>query len=68
MRDIKRIGRLLTALQKLWDIFPDMRFWQIINLIVGDKVFQNIRDPFFLEDDVWLLAIENTIKKFTENQ
>lgn len=68
MRDIKRIGNLLTAFQKLWNIFPDMRFWQIINLLAEDKVFQKIRDPFFLEDDAWLLAIENTIKKFTENQ
>ena len=64
MRDIKRIAKFLVKLNTLWQMFPDMRFWQIVSLITEDAIFMNMKDPFFLEDDKWMTAIDNTIKKY----
>jgi hypothetical protein len=66
MRDIKRIDKVMDAITELWKILPDFRFWQIINIITEDENFKGIRDPFFMEDDKWLYAIERAIHRFSK--
>lgn len=63
MRDFKRIHNLLVAFETLWNLFPDMRLWQVINLIWDNT--DTKKDPFFIEDDVWLAAIQKTIDKYS---
>ena len=64
MRDSNRIHVLLSAFERLWNKFPDMRLFQLINLI-WDNTTEGNRDPFFIEDDKWLAAIEKTIEKYS---
>ena len=68
MRDVKRIDEVANAIVELWSILPDFRFWQIISVIAEDEVFKGIRDPFFVEDDRWLLAIKRTIQRFSQKE
>lgn len=60
MRDIKRIGKFLGQFMKLWYMFPDWRFGQLVVNIFG-------RDPFYIEDDKALEMIEYQIKEYEEN-
>ena len=64
MRDPKRTYAILAKMKELWNMFPDMRFWQIIELITSDEILQNVSDPFFIEDDKCLEAINNIINKY----
>ena len=64
MRDPKRSYALLAKVQELWNMFPDLRFWQVISLITKDEIFKNMKDPFFVEDDKWIEAVDNIIKKY----
>ena len=59
MRDINRIDPLLAKLGALWKQYPDMRFGQlIINLLDNPE-----RDPWCIEDDVWMEMIETYLKE-----
>lgn len=68
MRDVKRIDEVANAIAELWSILPDFRFWQIISVITADEVFKGIQDPFFVEDDRWLVAIKRTIQRFSPKE
>lgn len=65
MRKIERIPELTAKIEELWNMFPDLRFWQLVSLIAEDEIFKDLRDPFYLEDDKWLEAVERVIKKYT---
>lgn len=60
MRDPKRIPIVLEALQRLWESAPDLRFGQVISVLV-DRIEHNKRDPFNIEDDVWIDVIKNQV-------
>lgn len=63
MRDPKRIRKICDLICVFWTRNSDLRFWQVISIIVGalPKEKQN-RDPFFFEDDIWEEAIKNAGK------
>lgn len=56
MRDIKRIEPLLNQLQSKWEAMPDMRFFQMIE-VVKSKLGKD--DCFNVEDRKALEAIES---------
>lgn len=58
-RDIHRIDILLDLLGQVWDLYPDMRFGQlIINLGLDD---------FYKEDDVAIKELRDFLDKEYEN-
>lgn len=48
MRDTKRIDRVLDKVSKLWHVYPDMRFGQLLE----NYVFEDKETMFFDEDDI----------------
>lgn len=52
MRDPKRIGRVLSALEHYWRRYPDLRLGQIVGNFSGDI------DPYYFEDDRLAEALE----------
>lgn len=57
MRDKKRIKEFCNKLAELWEQVPDMRFFQLVINIMGDKDF------FYMEDDYAIVAIEQYIDR-----
>lgn len=58
-RDVHRIDALLDLLGQVWDLYPDMRFGQlIINLGLDD---------FYKEDDVAISELRDFLDKEYEN-
>ena len=49
MRDKKRIKRILNKVNKLWDLYPDQRFFQLLSNYtqLGAREY----DPFHFSDE-----------------
>ena len=54
MRDPQRIDPVIDALRAAWKRQPDMRLGQLIQAVA----YSDPRDPYYLEDDVWLDLID----------
>ena len=61
MRKIERIEPFMDKVKEIWEKNPDLRFWQLIELITSRCYELDKTDPFFWEDDKWLELID---KKF----
>lgn len=63
MRDKKRIDRILKLIKNLWKKYPDLRFLQLIDVIMvyGDI---KISDLFYIEDETLEYAIRLFIDKY----
>lgn len=48
MRDRDRITMIVTKLKELWRGYPDLRFWQLVEML---RAWTGVEDPFDLEDD-----------------
>ena len=59
MRDINRIDPFLDALGKLWKIFPDLRFAQVVNMLKNSGGWY---DMFYVEDNKVLEVIDKLIE------
>lgn len=46
MRDPKRIPKILKAIEKVWEKYPDMRLGQLIANVVDESAI------YFLEDEL----------------
>ena len=62
MRDPKRIDSILEKIGKLWKMFPDLRFFQLIGIIKFDYK----GSLFYLEDNQLLKSLEQTIKDYSK--
>jgi uncharacterized protein YihD (DUF1040 family) len=52
MRDINRIDKVTNMIKLLWLSYPDLRFFQLIEMIVEKSVHvKQSEDLFYLEDD-----------------
>lgn len=58
MRDKKRIKPFLAEVNKLWAMYPDYRFGQLIYMIADNM---HCGDIFFPEEKDWLKSIEELI-------
>lgn len=56
MRDPKRIKEVLKEVERIWNIYPDLRFWQLICLL--DNKLPPI-PKFYQEDDETLEELKN---------
>lgn len=64
MRDIRRIRKFCNRLATAWELFPDLRFGQLLfNIFVQIK--NEGKDPFYLEDDAMIKRIEQYIENHT---
>lgn len=61
MRKIERIEPFMNKVKEIWEKNPDLRFCQLIELIMSRCDELDKTDPFFWEDDKWLELID---KKF----
>jgi len=53
MRDTNRIDKVTNMIKLLWLSYPDLRFFQLIEMIVEKSVtfHKQFEDLFYLEDD-----------------
>lgn len=52
MRDINRIDIITKELNDLWKNYPDLRFFQLINMLEHKiKTKLDINDLFYIEDN-----------------
>jgi len=58
MRNINRIEPFLDKLGEAWKKYPDLRFSQLILILLSGYG----KDPFYVEDDVWLVVFDAYIK------
>lgn len=63
MRDINRIEPFIEKLLELWKLYPDLRFFQLVEFI---KKQLNVVDAFYIEDNETLKIIENLLKANSE--
>lgn len=56
MRDPKRIKEVLKEVERIWNVYPDLRFWQLICLL--DNTLSPI-PKFYQEDDETLEELKN---------
>ena len=62
MRDPKRIRAFCNRLAIIWEMFPDLRFGQLIT-IVFEHFRETNTDPFYVEDQAMINAIEKRFIK-----
>ena len=58
MRDPKRIQAFCNRLARAWETVPDLRFGQIINIVLSD----GRGDGFYDEDDKMIERIEKDLR------
>lgn len=67
MRDINRIERIIYKIGKLWTMYPDQRFFQLLsNYTPLGHFIRSKTDPFWFEDDgleAYLDGVLNNIGK-----
>lgn len=63
MRKVERIEPFMDKIKEIWVKNPDLRFWQLINLIAGKCYEMENTDPFFWEEDKWLELIDKIFDK-----
>ena len=64
MRDINRIDPFLEVLGKLWKLFPDLRFAQVVNLLKNSGGWY---DMFYVEDNK-VLEVMNKLIEYEEEE
>lgn len=64
MRDQKTTDEILSLLQQIWKIYPDLRLGQI--LVCADLAFE--KNPFYFEDEAIKEGLKNFLKKTSGEQ
>lgn len=63
MRDIKRIDGYMKRLSGLWKKYPDLRFGQLLMILLGEVQLDLNRDLFFVEDEEFFTTFEKCFKE-----
>ena len=63
MRDPKRIKKVLKAIEKYWELYPDLRFTQVLESIFN----KDIAEYYYTEDEVILRMIEFNTNQILQN-
>jgi len=66
MRKKERIIIFLNELKEFWEHNQDLRFGQIIYMLVENLGLPNGTDIFFPEDDIWLTALRKIKTPFSK--
>lgn len=62
MRDPKRINRFCDGLKAIWSMSPDLRFGQLMLIMLMAYEKDAGKDPFFVEDDEMLEFMRNYLR------
>ena len=62
MRNANRIRPFMAKLERLWEKNPDLRFWQVICLILATYGCEGSVDPFYWEEDKWEKLIDKCME------
>ena len=62
MRDSKRIDEVTQLLNEVWYKYPDLRFWQLLDVVPMYEV-TNTKDLFFVEDDKTIEALQKMLNE-----
>ena len=72
MRDKKRINRILDKIKKIWDVYPEQRFFQLLfnytSLGTRTEPLGTIQDPFYYDDDRIEQELDNVIDWLKEQR
>lgn len=63
-RPPERMGRIMDLLYAAWTMYPDMRFGQLIQNILGDTPLE---DAYQWEEDRWFKAISDFLAEFASH-
>ena len=61
MRKIERIKPFLEELEKVWEKYPDLRFWQLVSAIACNGNDGPV-DPFYWEEEKWIEQMKKTLE------
>ena len=61
MRKIERIKPFLEELEKVWEKYPDLRFWQLVCSIACNGKDGPV-DPFYWEEEKWIEQMKKTLE------
>ena len=61
MRDPKRINKFCDHLKAVWHQFPDLRFGQLVQIVLNDLPYPN--SSFYIEDEELIKHFENWAKE-----
>ena len=64
MRDPNRIQKFCNRLAAAWRQCPDMRFGQLMVVVLGEMASEG-RDPFFPEEDEMIRFIEERCRRLS---
>ena len=70
MRNPDRIGAFLNEFKKVWLKHSDLRFGQILSILLGispnlnGEKYESLIDPFYIEEDDFIKLLN---KKFNDN-
>ena len=67
MRDPKRIKPYCDALASIWGAVPDWRLSQLIINAIAAYINEHGNDPFYMEDQEFLMYLLNYVNEVTEN-
>jgi len=59
MRDIKRIEPFLEEIEKVWKEHPDLRFMQMINIVMASYR----SDLFYIEDEDFMKMLKGVLNE-----
>ena len=66
MRDPKRIKPYCDTLATIWGMVPDWRLSQLMVNAINEYVDTHGRDPFYMEDQEFIMFIHDYIQKVVE--
>ena len=64
MRDPSRIKPFCDRLTRIWSVFPDLRFGQLMMILYDRWMSTYGRDWFYAEDDELIRFIEQEMVKY----
>jgi hypothetical protein len=60
MRSKERIARIVLKLQTLWLQYPDLRFWQLLQMFNPEG-----KDLFYFEDDEFEKVVDKQLQNLS---
>ena len=67
MRDSNRIKPYCDALVSIWSMVPDWRLGQFMVNVLSAYKAEKGNDPFYIEDEDFLMYLFNYISEVTKN-
>jgi hypothetical protein len=66
MRDKERIKLILNKFERIWKLYPDLRFCQIVSNITIGTSYNN--DIFYIPDDEFEKLLDTELERMLEEK